>query len=250
MIDRAEVLDRFGAVVDGVTDWDAPTPVAEWRARDVVGHLTTWLPGFLQGAGFPLDTPPDDVPPPAAWAQHRAAVERLLAQHGDEPLQHPMTPGDGTLAEGVDRFYTADVFMHTWDLARASGQDPRLDEQSASELLSGLRAAGPALHESGQFGRPRDVPEDAPVTDRLMAFIGRDPRLALSPRAARYGLNPIDLRSCASRSWPARLSAATSSVSWRPRSDSLSSTSLPSAIAARRWIRSATASKVGVPPAV
>ena len=39
----------FSRTVDGVSDWDAPTPVAEWRARDVVGHLTTWLPGLVSG---------------------------------------------------------------------------------------------------------------------------------------------------------------------------------------------------------
>ena len=35
---------RFGDVVDAVRNWDAPTPVAQWRARDVVAHLTTWFP--------------------------------------------------------------------------------------------------------------------------------------------------------------------------------------------------------------
>lgn len=175
MIDRSEILDRFGEVVDGVTDWDAPTPVAEWRARDVVSHLTSWLPGFLQGAGYALVVPDDEDEPPAAWARHRVALERLLAEHGAEPLRHPMTPPGWTLAEGVDRFYTADVFMHTWDLARSSGQDPQLDAQSASELLEGMRAMGPVLRESGQFGQPQEVAGDAPVTDHLMAFIGRNP---------------------------------------------------------------------------
>ncbi len=29
----------FGEVVNATTDWDAPSPVPEWSARDVVGHL-------------------------------------------------------------------------------------------------------------------------------------------------------------------------------------------------------------------
>jgi hypothetical protein len=28
----------------GACDWDAPSPVAGWAARDVVRHLTEWFP--------------------------------------------------------------------------------------------------------------------------------------------------------------------------------------------------------------
>jgi len=34
---------------------------------------------------------------------------------------------------------------------------------------------GPALHESGQFGTPQPVADDASPQDRLIALIGRDP---------------------------------------------------------------------------
>ncbi|MDQ6849979.1 MAG: maleylpyruvate isomerase N-terminal domain-containing protein, partial [Actinomycetota bacterium] len=33
------VTAGFTARVRGASDWDAPAPVAGWRARDVVGHL-------------------------------------------------------------------------------------------------------------------------------------------------------------------------------------------------------------------
>ena len=36
----------FTQRVRGVTDWDAPTPVQEWTARDVVEHLT-WIRSVL-----------------------------------------------------------------------------------------------------------------------------------------------------------------------------------------------------------
>ena len=35
-----------GVATDG---WDAQSPVADWRARDVVRHLVEWFPGFLAG---------------------------------------------------------------------------------------------------------------------------------------------------------------------------------------------------------
>ena len=46
---------RFAAVIDGVTDWAAPTPVKEWTARDVVAHLTSWFPEFLAAGARSLD---------------------------------------------------------------------------------------------------------------------------------------------------------------------------------------------------
>ncbi|NHB84556.1 hypothetical protein G7085_07850 [Tessaracoccus sp. HDW20] len=51
-IRHAELAARFAAIAEGVTDWDALTPVPEWRARDVVTHLVTWLPGFLGGSAW------------------------------------------------------------------------------------------------------------------------------------------------------------------------------------------------------
>ena len=32
-----------------------------------------------------------------------------------------------TLGNAIDMIYTSDVFLHTWDLARATGQDVQLD---------------------------------------------------------------------------------------------------------------------------
>ena len=50
------VAGEFTARVRGASDWDAPAPVADWRARDVVGHLVDWFPPFLTSAtGLTLD---------------------------------------------------------------------------------------------------------------------------------------------------------------------------------------------------
>ena len=167
--------DDFAALTRGVDDWDAPAPVPGWTARDVVGHLVEWFPGFLAAGGVDLPAgPPLADDPVAAWQHQADAVQALLAHRGDEQLTHPYA-GTHRLADAVDRFYTADVFMHSWDLARASGQDVGLDEAYAQSLLEGMRPIEDVLRSSGQYGDPVPVPEDAPVVDRLMGFIGRDP---------------------------------------------------------------------------
>ena len=124
------VAGDFTARVQGTTDWDAPAPVAGWTARDVVRHLVEWFPGFLaSGAGVTLEPGPSvDEDPVGAWQAHTDQVQALLEDPATEQrvLSNPHT-GELPLGPAVSQFYTADVFMHTWDLARATGQDDTLD---------------------------------------------------------------------------------------------------------------------------
>jgi uncharacterized protein (TIGR03086 family) len=165
----------FAALTRSVDDWEAPAPVAGWTARDVVGHLVGWFPAFLADGGRTLPAGPGVAADPVAAWQHQAdAVQALLEEHGGETFAHPRA-GTHRLADAVDRFYTADVFMHTWDLARASGQDVALDEDFAGRLLDGMRPIEELMRGSGQYGAPVPVADDAPAVDRLVGFIGRDP---------------------------------------------------------------------------
>ncbi len=173
-----EVAARFTDRVLGTRDWSAPTPVAGWAARDVVRHLTDWFPAFLSaGAGVELDRGPSvDADPAAAWRVHTDAVQALL--------DNPATPGrtlanphigELPLDRAVDMFYTADLFMHTWDLARATGQDDTLDPEQCAAMLAGMAPIEDVLRSSGQYGPAVPVPDGAAVQDRLVGFIGRDP---------------------------------------------------------------------------
>lgn len=170
---------QFAALVASTSDWEAPSPVEGWTARDVVTHLTTWFPAFVHG-GSPYGWTPRvsaASSPQDAWAEQSRAVQLIL----DDPAQaestfsHPQLP-PCSLSEAVDRYYTADVFMHSWDLARASGQEVELDEPFATQLLAGLQTMEQVLRDSGQYGPAHPVADDAAVPTRLIAFIGRDPQ--------------------------------------------------------------------------
>lgn len=165
----------FSERVDGTRDWDVPTPVDGWTARDVVGHLTSWFPSFLAGSSdLRLPEAPDE--PVAAWRAQTAAVQALL----DDPataatlIANPHI-GEMTLGAAADMIYTPDVFMHTWDLSRATGQDDRLDPGYCEALLTESSPMEEAMRGSGQYGPRVDVPDDADVQTRLLGFIGRDP---------------------------------------------------------------------------
>lgn len=173
-----QVAGAFTERVMGTPDWDAPAPVEGWVARDVVRHLTQWFASFVEaGAGVRLARGASaDEDPVSAWRVHSDAVQALL----DDPetaarsLDNPYV-GQLPLADAVDQFYTSDVFMHTWDLARASGQDDRLDPDFCAALLAGMEGMEDAIESSGHYGARVPVPDDADPQTRLIGFIGRDP---------------------------------------------------------------------------
>ncbi|MEE4024245.1 maleylpyruvate isomerase family mycothiol-dependent enzyme [Gordonia sp. PKS22-38] len=179
-LDAAErhrrVAAAFADEIAAVTDWDAPAPVDGWVARDVVAHLVEWFPGFLAGGGVELPKGPSvDDDPASAWKAHSDAVQGLLdGPTADDTFVHPMA-GEHRLADAVDRFYTADVFMHTWDLAVAAGRTATLDPEFARELLDGMVGIEDLLRSSGQYGQAVPVSEDADAVTKLVGFIGRDP---------------------------------------------------------------------------
>jgi uncharacterized protein (TIGR03086 family) len=173
------IARTFTERVRGAADWDAPAPVEGWVARDVVRHLVEWFPSFLKGgAGVTLPAGPSvDEDPVAAWTTFSDGVQAVLDDPASEDvvLTNPHI-GEVPLPTAISRFFTADVFMHTWDLARATGQDETLDPQRCAELLAGMEPMDEVLRQSGQYGAKVAVAADADVQTRLLAFIGRDPR--------------------------------------------------------------------------
>jgi uncharacterized protein (TIGR03086 family) len=171
------VATVFTERVRGTADWDVPSPVPEWTAREVVRHLTTWFPGFLSASGVELPAGPSvDDDPVAAWEHQTAAVQALLddPESAGRTIANPHL-GEMTVAGATDMIYTADVFMHTWDLARATGQDDRLDPGFSAALVDGMSGMEEAIRSSGQYGARVPVPDDADAQTRLLGFIGRDP---------------------------------------------------------------------------
>jgi uncharacterized protein (TIGR03086 family) len=190
-----------GATIAGVRadQFDRPTPCEDFAVRDLVGHLVTVLRRVARmGDGAdPFTVPPvvagvaDDAWP-AVWAEDVRDVQRAWAD--DATLDTTVTlpwatlPGSGILA-----MYTNELSVHTWDLARATGQHPQWDDAALAFALALMQVSLPGegrVHEFEKviatmpahlapsrppFGEPVPVPADASLIDRLVAWNGRRP---------------------------------------------------------------------------
>lgn len=180
-----EVADGFTRQAEGITDagWDAQTPCAEWKARDLVGHLISWFTPALEDVGVTVDLTGDKSSDPAgAWRQFAAVVQSALDDPvtADARVTRGPIPGQ-SLTRNATGFFIPDIFMHTWDLARSQHRDIELDADFAEKNLGGLRSLGDRLQAGGGFGPPVAAPEGASATIRLMAYVGRDPQFGLDP---------------------------------------------------------------------
>ena len=178
--EHRRIAREFTATVEGTAPaaWDNPAPPEGWVARDIVRHLVEWFPAFLEGAtGTTLPTGPSvDDDPVGAWRTQRDAVQALLDDPATERREYDFPHiGTMTLGQAIDMIYTSDVFLHRWDLARATGQDETLDPDKCAEMLEGMLPLDEVLRESGQYGPRVVVPDDADVQTKLLAFIGRTP---------------------------------------------------------------------------
>jgi uncharacterized protein (TIGR03086 family) len=180
----SEIIERFERVTGRFTDcvravpsnaWDNPSPCEGWTARDVVGHLTGWIPAFFgaQGVDFSV-VPAVDDDPVGAWETVQAAIAKALADPtmAAKPVETPFSTQ--SLAETVDMIVTGDVFTHTWDLARATGQDETLDPEEFQRMIAAMGAMPEeVMRADGMFGPPIEVASDADDQTRFLAYVGR-----------------------------------------------------------------------------
>lgn len=173
---RVEGADTLEPAPDGTAAWDEPAPCDGWVARDVVRHLVEWVPPFFaEGAGLAFTVTADvDTDPVSAWRQLESAVTGAFDGAEDVDFSHPMA-GECPLPVAIERFVTADVLVHTWDLARATGQDETIDADIAADALAGMTPIVDVLVASGHYGEPTPVPDGADVQTRLIALTGRTP---------------------------------------------------------------------------
>jgi uncharacterized protein (TIGR03086 family) len=173
----APIVERIGPA-----DYAHPTPCSEWDVRDLVNHLL----GTLElGRALLSDTPPEvpmgpgelpgvDLAGDDPAKAYRVGMESLLAAAAGDAFtrvhQTPLGDMPGTVLGG---FTTLDIFVHGWDLARATGQPSARDESLAEEILGFAQQAVTEETRAPRIGPEVPVPGGASATERLMAYMGR-----------------------------------------------------------------------------
>jgi len=176
-------LDQTAPLAAGVRpeQLDLPTPCTEWNVRTLLNHMVAGNKRFTAAAqGTPMQRGPvtedllgDD--PGEAYRRSAEALKAVWSEpgrlEGFYELPFGTLPGQAALTLRL-----VETVTHGWDLARATGQTPRYDDDLVETAMHFSQAnLGRERPPGTPFGPPADCPEDAPAVDRLAAYMGRNP---------------------------------------------------------------------------
>jgi uncharacterized protein (TIGR03086 family) len=177
---------RTGHRVDAVgpEQLPDPTPCPAWDVEAVLDHVVAGLISYTMIAvDGSIDFERLHVADLAvryqrAYAEAADAALDAWRHPGvlEEPCRHPL----GRMRRGdALALHHADLLLHSWDLAVATGQDATIDPAAATLALDALRRVTPVtgeLRAAGYWGAERPVADAADVAARLLAFSGREVR--------------------------------------------------------------------------
>lgn len=169
----------------GDADLGRQTPCTEYDVAALTGHLMGSITtlGGAAGAEFDRLDSSDSVerqvilaarPALDAWRSRGTDGTVTLGSFGEVP------------AEMVVRILSIEFLIHAWDYAKTTGQQVQSTEALAEYVYDLARdTITPQGRGGAGFADPVEVPDDASVLDKLIAFTGRDPDW--TPTAAQTG---------------------------------------------------------------
>jgi uncharacterized protein (TIGR03086 family) len=174
-----DLLDQFdrgtqwtGSKIAAASDkLDDTTPCEAWDVRTLINHMIDTQHFFTakargEDAPFPTATPPaligDD--PVATYEETRQETLRAHREPGVLDKTGPML--------GIA---LCDQLIHGWDLATATGQDATMPEDLAEAAFATIDGRLTDEQRGDSFKAAVDIPDDASVQDRLLAYTGRQP---------------------------------------------------------------------------
>jgi uncharacterized protein (TIGR03086 family) len=181
-----DVADRYRTLADAFEDrvravdpdrWANQSPCDEWTARQLVGHVVGVHGMMLGWIGRSLSPAPSaDEDPLAAFQSARGDMQTVLDDPELAGSEYDGLFGRTNIAATVDRFLGFDLVVHGWDLARATGQDERIDPGEVERIWVDVHELGDNIRQKGVCAEAVAISDDAPMQDRLLAYLGRDPR--------------------------------------------------------------------------
>jgi uncharacterized protein (TIGR03086 family) len=161
----------------------AATPCGDWNVRELLNHLILWTSHSLERRAHGESVAPEltetDFAGSASFAaDYRAQLARALDAWSDPAVWERELPvmGAATPAADVAALMIAELVLHGWDLAVATGQRYAVDEEAAAAALVAIEANAELFRQYKGFAEPVPVSPGAAVLDRALALSGRDPR--------------------------------------------------------------------------
>ncbi|HEU0132083.1 MAG TPA: TIGR03086 family metal-binding protein [Mycobacteriales bacterium] len=175
------VLDKGATLIENVRpeQHGDPTPCPEYDVKTLVFHMVGWLRAFAEGAnGRTFEGDPNAYASDDPAGDFRAAAAECVRgwrEHGTDrtvKLSSMELPAANVLGMTLMEYVT-----HGLDLARATGQEPPFTDDELAVTYDRAVATLPDQYrgEGMPFAHAVPVPDDAPVRDRLLGFMGRTP---------------------------------------------------------------------------
>ncbi len=171
------------------SQFTAVTPCPEWDLHALLNHTILWtafsaerrardepLPDELMNRDFAAE--------PGFADTYAVQLEKAAAAWSDpQAWQRELNVmGSPTPSADVGALLLAEMVLHGWDVARASGQDYRVDGHVVTAARAAVDANAELFRKYDGFADPVPVPESASAFGRLLAASGRDPAWAPSGR--------------------------------------------------------------------
>ena len=179
----SEVSDRYTRIADGFENrlsnvaggqWSAATPCTDWDVRGLVVHVVSTHHRVVAGVS---DSEPPEVDPSGdllgQWSEARNTVQSALEDPERASLTVSGMFGEQPFESLVGRLLCADTLFHTWDLARATGQDEKLDDEAVNKAMEFLNPIDDAIRRPGGFSSKIEPATGADDQSKLLNFGGR-----------------------------------------------------------------------------
>jgi uncharacterized protein (TIGR03086 family) len=172
-------------VVSGVRadQFTAPTPCPDWDMHALLNHTILWTAYSAERRA--RDEPlPDDLmkrdfaAEPGFAATYAAQLDKAIAAWSDPAAwsRDLNVMGSPTPAAHIAAMLLAEMVLHGWDIARASGQEYSCTRAVVTATAAAVDASAELFRQYGGFAAPVPLAEPVSALDPVLAASGRDPR--------------------------------------------------------------------------
>lgn len=184
--DLADAARAAAAVARGAagTPLDAPTPATGWDLRTLVDHWVLYTGHGLEHRARRTELPQElagrDFAAEPDWPQRYAEqLDRALAAWRDPAAWHGEVDlgGGATMpVQAVVAMNLAEIVLHGWDVAAATGQTLELADAAARRVLAAVEQCAEMMRQYDGFAAPLPADDGMPPLERALLLSGRNPR--------------------------------------------------------------------------